>query len=331
MAKKRDRLIRWFSKKFQLFLYHGKSYDVIWKIRFNRIGFISVLLLSIALFFCISYVIIAYTSLKETLPDFPTEETKILIYENAIRTDSLIAEIDKRDLYMKMIHDLIFDEIPIDQDYVVPTQHLTEQQIKDFNNPLANRKETNKIIHSTTEPQIEETVDSSENTKKIDEDIQPQVEQPVKELEKVLRDKDSSESTDKNIQYSISSKEIMPALFPPLRGYIVSSFDKHKNHYGTDIASSGETTIYSVLGGTVLASDYTLKNGYTIIIQHKYDLVSVYKHNKSVLVSVGQYVEVGHPIAVYGNTGEYTSGEHLHFELWKKGVPLNPEDYIDFK
>lgn len=77
-------------------------------------------------------------------------------------------------------------------------------------------------------------------------------------------------------------------------------------------------------------SSYTLENGYTIIIQHKSELISIYEHNKESFVNVGQNVETGQAIAVYGNTGENSSGAHLHFELWRKGVSLNPEDYIEF-
>lgn len=278
MINKKNKIIKWFRKKYNLFLYHGKSYDIIWKLKFNRLSFVIILTISVLIFFSMSYVVIAYTSIKENIPDFPTEETKLMIYENAIKADSLLAEIEKRDLYLKMIQDLIYEDIPIDQQFVVPTQHLNEKQIREFNNPTLPRK-------------------------KIEE----------------------------RLSNVVSSKEYIPNLFPPIKGIIVSVFNKSKAHYGTDIVSSGATTINAVLGGTVLISDYTVKDGYTVIIQHKFDLVSVYKHNKSIMVTVGQYVEIGQAIAVYGNSGENTSGEHLHFELWKKGIPLNPEDYIKFE
>jgi murein DD-endopeptidase MepM/ murein hydrolase activator NlpD len=359
MKKRKNKLIKWFAKKFQLILYHGKSFDVIWKFRFNRFGFTSILLASIALFFYTSYLIVAYTPLKETLPDFPTKETKILIYENAIRTDSLMAELDKRDSYLKMIQDLILNEMPIDEEYLFSIQDLTDEQIKDFNNPLRNGKKQretsatssvrSKELPSALDFKLKDSMQLTEKKKEVEDTSKRRKKQeanPTKPIaQKETKPKEPAKPTDnknkesdktfKNqieiIQYLVSSKETIPVLFPPVKGIVVASFDKAKNHYGTDIASSGETTISSVLSGTVLVSDYTLQNGYTIIIQHKHDLVSVYKHNKSVLVCQGQHVGIGQAIAVYGNTGEYTSGEHLHFELWKKGIPLNPEDYIDFK
>jgi lipoprotein NlpD len=65
-------------------------------------------------------------------------------------------------------------------------------------------------------------------------------------------------------------------------------------------------------------------------IQHKADLVSVYKHLSQVHVKQGDIVQPGDAIGVVGNTGELTSGPHLHFELWHKGVAINPEEYIVF-
>ena len=66
------------------------------------------------------------------------------------------------------------------------------------------------------------------------------------------------------------------------------------------------------------------------MIQHKDDYLSIYKHNSILLKDVGDFVLAGEHVAVIGNSGELSSGPHLHFELWHKGVPVNPLDYISF-
>jgi murein DD-endopeptidase MepM/ murein hydrolase activator NlpD len=97
-----------------------------------------------------------------------------------------------------------------------------------------------------------------------------------------------------------------------------------------DIVSKQNEAIKAVLDGTVILSNWTLETGYVIVIQHPQNIVSVYKHNSAVLKKTGEIVKAGDPIAILGNTGEMSSGSHLHFELWYNGTPVNPKDYITF-
>ena len=119
-------------------------------------------------------------------------------------------------------------------------------------------------------------------------------------------------------------------FFPPVRGIVTNSFQSKTNHYGTDIVSGADEAVKATLDGTVIMATWTLETGWVIQIQHNNNLVSVYKHNAELLNRVGDYVKVGDPIAIIGNSGELTTGPHLHFELWYNGVALNPEDYISF-
>jgi len=77
-------------------------------------------------------------------------------------------------------------------------------------------------------------------------------------------------------------------------------------------------------------ANWTLETGYVIQIQHDNNLLSTYKHNSELLKKVGDHVSAGEAIAIIGNSGELTSGPHLHFELWHNGTPINPEDFIAF-
>lgn len=119
-------------------------------------------------------------------------------------------------------------------------------------------------------------------------------------------------------------------FFPPLKGTITNEFNSKDKHYGIDIVASANEVIKASLDGTVLMADWTTETGYTIGIQHSNNMFSLYKHNSALLKEVGDYVKAGEVIAIIGNTGEYTTGPHLHFELWYNGNPVNPMDYMTF-
>ena len=119
-------------------------------------------------------------------------------------------------------------------------------------------------------------------------------------------------------------------FFPPISGLITDGFDPNTNHFGIDLVAEEKTRIYSILEGTVIVSHWTFETGYVIGVQHPNDYISLYKHNSVLLKSVGDFVRAGDPIAIIGNSGELSSGPHLHFELWHDGGAINPEDYILF-
>ena len=125
-------------------------------------------------------------------------------------------------------------------------------------------------------------------------------------------------------------KPITPNLVRPANGLISEGFDYGKQHYGVDIVLKEKTPIKAVYDGIVLFSEWTLNYGYTVVIFHKNELISTYKHNESVKVKTGDFVQTGEVIALSGNTGELTSGPHLHLELWDLQGPLNPQDLIKF-
>ena len=119
-------------------------------------------------------------------------------------------------------------------------------------------------------------------------------------------------------------------FFTPLTGFISDRYNNKTKHFGVDLVAKEKTRISSVLDGTVVISHWAYETGYVIAIQHKNDYLSFYKHNSVLLKSVGDYVNAGDHIAVIGNSGELSSGPHLHFELWHKGSSVNPEHYISF-
>lgn len=119
-------------------------------------------------------------------------------------------------------------------------------------------------------------------------------------------------------------------FYAPLKGTVTNNFNLVENHYGIDLVSGSDKTVKATLDGTVILSDWTLETGYVIGIQHGNNFVSIYKHNSDLLKRIGNYVKAGEPIAIVGETGELSTGPHLHFELWFNGAPVNPRDYITF-
>jgi len=130
----------------------------------------------------------------------------------------------------------------------------------------------------------------------------------------------------------ISDEEKKPLfiLFTPAKGIVSEKFNIDQKHFAVDIALEENTPIKSAAQGTVIFSEWTAETGYVIILEHPYGLLSVYKHNASLLKEQGESVEAGEVIASAGNTGEFSTGFHLHFELWTDGYPVDPEKFIDF-
>ena len=116
---------------------------------------------------------------------------------------------------------------------------------------------------------------------------------------------------------------------PPVEsGFPTRDFDARDGHYGVDIAVSEGAFVRSIGEGYVVMADWTQDGGYTVAVQHGNGYLSVYKHNKRLLKQVGDRVNARDALAVSGNSGEMTTGPHLHFELWRHGLAQDPRSYI---
>ncbi len=119
-------------------------------------------------------------------------------------------------------------------------------------------------------------------------------------------------------------------FFSPISGYISEAFDPKSEHYGIDVVSKKDEPVKCIADGTVVFAAWTQEAGNVIAVQHQANLVSIYKHNSTLTKEIGNFVSAGEIIAIIGNTGELTSGPHLHFELWYNGNAVNPEEFISF-
>ncbi|TVZ52657.1 M23 family metallopeptidase [Dokdonia sp. Hel_I_53] len=166
--------------------------------------------------------------------------------------------------------------------------------------------------------------DSIRNTVFNDEEIYVA---PSKE-DSLLREKVAQEDKYNVFDSAIEDKNF--ALFPPVNGTISSPYDASTKHFAVDIVTKKDAPVKAAADGTVIFAEWTSETGHVLIIEHSKNLITVYKHNASLSKSQGDLVQSGEVIATVGNTGELSTGPHLHFELWSNGYPINPVNFIDF-
>lgn len=159
----------------------------------------------------------------------------------------------------------------------------------------------------------------------------------IPELPTTLSKEDSimRDEVIKQEQFNLGSRRDIQQIeglhfFPPVKGIISDRFNLATNHPFLDIAAPANSVVSAVLDGTVILANWSDETGFTIQIQHNNDLISIYKHNSKLLKKRGDKVKAGTAIALVGDKGSLSTGSHLHFELWHKGVAVDPEKYIKF-
>ena len=206
------------------------------------------------------------------------------------RIDSLSRLVDANDLYLQNIQGVLTGEVGETMDHAVAREN------KDAEKPV-----------------------ESARTTELSED------------EQVLRDLLLSGTSTRNLDAIVDERGISSYTFySPVRGIVSAHYDEDTQHFATDIATKLNEPIKTTLDGHVIFASFTPATGYVIIVQHIDNLISVYKHCAVLLKKAGSFVRGGEVIAMVGNTGELTTGPHLHFELWHHGNPVNAENYITF-
>ena len=139
------------------------------------------------------------------------------------------------------------------------------------------------------------------------------------------------ESTDRYSVFTEAIKSADVVFFSPVKGIVTDGYSLKNKHFAIDIAVEKGTPVKSVADGTVIFAEWTAETGHVIIVEHSGGFISIYKHNTSLHKQQGDLVKSGEVIASAGDTGEFSTGPHLHFELWNEGYPVNPVNYIDFE
>lgn len=293
MAEKEKKDKRFFHRlksRYRLVLVNDATFDERFSAYLTPLNVISGVTAVVIVISVIVVSVIVFTPLKEYIPGYSDSQTRISALKAAVRADSL-AEAQR-------IYEQYFD-------------HISRVLAGDLPNDTM-----------TTEP---------DPAKRINYD---NLSFAISREDSILRKEiESEERFALNPGAGFSSVAMgLPGVFffTPLRGSLSSSFDASTGHYGVDIAADEGDAVSAVYDGTIVLASFTSDGGYVIQIQHANNLVSVYKHNSALLKKQGDRVEAGDIIAVVGNTGEYTDGPHLHFELWYNGTPLDPQAFIAF-
>ena len=121
------------------------------------------------------------------------------------------------------------------------------------------------------------------------------------------------------------------SYYLPVKGIVTDGFDIERNHFAIDVSVDVGTPVKAILAGTVLFSEWSVETGHVILLDHGENLISVYKHNSKTLKSQNDTVQAGEVIAFSGEEGTLSSGPHLHFEIWKNGLPIDPETILSFE
>jgi len=291
MAKNEKRKGKW-SDRFRLAIFNDTTFEELWRVRLSKANAILAAALLLVLTLAVNTSLIAFTNLREFIPGYPNVEMRRNILMNAIMLDSLEHELEIRDKYFRDLNDVISGRQPIGS-------VVLRDSTRDYSNVEFRKSPEDSVFRA-------------------------RVEQEEKYSLSVLPAQSGSGS-----QQGTSLANIH--FFPPVKGIISSNFDARTRHYATDIVTQPKAVVSSTLEGTVIMTGWTMETGFVIAIQHANNLVSVYKHNARLLKEMGDRVWAGESISIVGDSGElYTSGPHLHFELWHNGVALDPAQYIYF-
>jgi murein DD-endopeptidase MepM/ murein hydrolase activator NlpD len=139
------------------------------------------------------------------------------------------------------------------------------------------------------------------------------------------------EREDRFSLFDFESDKVDVVFYAPVKGILTHPYSAKEKHFAVDIAVANGTAVKSVADGTIIFAGWTAETGYVILIEHTNNYLSVYKHNEIVYRAQGDLVQTGEVIAVAGSSGEFSTGPHLHFEMWYQGHPVDPTNFIEFE
>ncbi|MBR4912271.1 MAG: M23 family metallopeptidase [Bacteroidales bacterium] len=239
-------------------------------------------------------ILIALTPLRVYIPGYTDQKDYKLYRQTAVRIDSM----EKR-------------------------YAMNQQYIESFSNMLQGK---DGVLYEDDEVQATPDVHPVERDKSRMDHVNEILENANLILSRTSENNAASSPSVPNIE---QAKITNISIYPPAMGAVVRLFDASQNHYGIDIATTDNKTVFCVADGVVIAADYTSSDGYTIVVQHPGNMISIYKRNAALLKTVGARVKSGMPIATAGGGGSAEGkNRHLHFELWYNGFPINPLNYL---
>ena len=284
--------------KYRLVIMNDETFEEVTSLKLTPLSvyiFVSSLVVGTAI---IMTLLIVYTPLKRYIPGYGDFERDAEIAELTTKVSSLEEEVEAHRAYNENFRKILVGDMA------------------DFSKEAAMKKGSPENANDTAAAKVD----------RIGEDEQ------LRAAVSAGTFSGGGETTPLNLNNVLPREQPLEQQFfmPPVSGEVLSNFDLKKNHYGLDVAAPKNTAIRAAADGVVISAGYTVETGYSIAIQHPNNVVTMYKHNSVLLKQTGSAVKAGEAIAIIGNSGENTSGPHLHFELWHKGRAVNPSDYINF-
>jgi murein DD-endopeptidase MepM/ murein hydrolase activator NlpD len=257
---------------------------------------ISLLLMSIA-----GASLLAFTPLRTFIPGYGTEELRRNARLNAIRVAALQDSVTVQRHYIKRLQQLVTGQVD-------SAARTPARPAPDPHPGSASRADRRSVPEPAPAPEGDRGKASRHEQPALSASSFPV----------------GGASKDGYVRPSLA----LPIQSPVETGFTTRSFDAASAHFGIDLAVSEGTLVRAVSEGYVVLADWTQEGGYTVAVQHADGYLSVYKHNKRLLKRTGDHVQAREALAVSGNSGEMTTGPHLHFELWRNGLAQDPRPYV---
>lgn len=243
--------------------------------------------------------IIALTPLRELIPGYSTEEMRRDARLNTLRLAALTDSLEMQSRYLDHLRSMMTGQLPADEEHGPDGSTPVVSDLADEEPSLSAR------------PPSDNWQDHAQPAFNLD--VLP------------------AASATRSGVLAVSEGYLAGLRFPviaPVEGVLTRGFAADIGHYGTDIAASEGSVVRSIGDGYVILADWTHEGGHAVAIQHARGYISVYKHNQRLLKNVGDKVRDREPIALSGNSGEITTGPHLHFELWHDGLAQDPSAFL---
>lgn len=278
------------TKKYKLVAMKESSFEELWHLRVSNANLLSMFFAGAIVVFTISFLLFSYSSMQYLLPSYGKDIYGERYFSALEKTDSLSTKLEAQENYI-------------------------------YNIMLLLKNDTNAFKSTTQYNEKQDTLVTNKQTytKTAKDSI-------LRNL--IENDRLQSKLIFEGAEAFIHQSKAL--IIPPVNGVLVDSFDLQKQHYGIDVVTNKKENIKVVLAGTVIFSNWDYNTGFTILVQHSNNLLSSYKHCETILKQTGDKVTTGEVIGMVGNSGKYSSGPHLHFELWENGKAVDPLNYIIF-
>lgn len=288
---KKDKWYYRLRDKYRLVIMNDITFEERLSLRLTRLNVFIVVGSTTIMLIVLTTLLISLTPLREYIPGYTDLDLYQQVYDLQNKSDSLEKSFAQKDLYFKNLKNIIEGKPMIDE-IIDDTTNITHLN---YDSITISRSAEDSIFRDDYENQTKYNIYFGDNENLYDEN---------------------------------SSSDL--TFFSPVKGTVTTFFSLSENHFGIDVVAKENSTIKAALDGTVIFSNWTVETGYVIAIQHQKNYISFYKHNSVLLKKVGSFVKAGDPIAIIGESGELSTGPHLHFELWRSGSPVNPLDYMTF-